>query len=86
MSAADIGNARNMARDMIRQVVQDDEFASRLREDPRGTLVATGFPDWAVDDFVAYDLGLASEVEGYSLDRCAVTSLLWVDSDGTDVQ
>lgn len=88
MSAGDIGTARNMARDIIRQVVQDEAFAERLRNDPRATLLGAGFPDWAIDDFMAYDLGLEEEVSGYQMDRCAVSvsGLLGVDSDGLDSQ
>lgn len=88
MSTSDIGTARNMARDIIRQVVQDAAFAERLRNDPRATLLDAGFPDWAIDDFMAYDLGLEDDVSGYQMDRCAisVSGLLGVDSDGTDAQ
>jgi hypothetical protein len=86
MSSTDVGTARAVARDIIRQVVGNDDFASRLRREPRETLLGAGLPDWAIDDFVAHDLGLDSDVEGYSMDRCAVTSLLWVEGDGVDPQ
>lgn len=82
METRDIASARGNARAIIQRIVQDPGFADQLRADPRATLLAAGFPDWAVDDFIANDLGLQSDVQGYSLDRCAVTSLLWLDDDG----
>jgi hypothetical protein len=75
-----------MARQIIRQVVQDASFAETIRHDPRKTLLDAGFPEWAVEDFIANDLGLESDVQGYSMDRCAVTSLIWIDGDGMDPQ
>lgn len=86
MNTQDARDARAIARTVIQRVVGDAAFAESLRNDPRTTLISEGFPAWAVDDFVAHDLGLASDVEGYSMDRCAVTSLLWIDSDGMDPQ
>lgn len=82
MSIQHIEEARSIARTIIQRIVHEREFTEQLRNDPHATLLGAGFPDWAVDDFIANDLGLESDVQGYSLDRCAVTSLLWLDDDG----
>lgn len=86
MNTQDAGDARAIARTVIQRVVGDSAFAESLRSDPRTTLLHAGFPDWAADDFVAHDLGLEADVAGYSMERCAVTSLLWIDGDGVDAQ
>lgn len=82
METRDIASARASAREIIQRIVQDATFANHLRRDPRAALLSTGFPDWAVDDFIANDLGLEADVTGYSIDRCTVTSLIWIDEDG----
>lgn len=86
MTSRDVSTARSLARTVIQRVVNDAAFGDSLRRDPRATLLDAGFPDWALDDFVTHDLGLDGDVSGYSLDRCAVTSLLWMDDDGMDPQ
>lgn len=82
MTVQHIDEARAIIRAIIQRVVQDPGFAEHLRDDPRGASLAAGVPEWAVDDFIKVDLGLGPDVSGYAVDRCAVTSFLWIDEDG----
>lgn len=83
MTAQRTDEARAIARTVIQRVVHNPAYAAHLRADPRATLLNAGLPDWAVDDFMIYDLGIEPDVSGYVLEGCAVTSLLsWSDEDG----
>jgi hypothetical protein len=84
MDMHDIASARESARLIIQRVMQDEGFAGQLRQDPRGTLKGTGFPEWALDDFVTHDLGIEPDVAGYAMVECGVTILLGVDGDGLE--
>jgi hypothetical protein len=66
---------REAARNIIRRVIDDPEYAGRLRSDPRAACVAAGVPEAAVDEFLANDLGIEAEVSGYL--ACYVTGALW---------
>lgn len=82
MTTRRIDEARAIARTVIQRIVQDPVFAGQLRTDPRATLLATGFPEWALDDFVTYDLGIEPDVAGYVAGECQVTVVLGIDRDG----
>jgi hypothetical protein len=85
MTTRDIGAARVAARDIIRRIVGDEAFANQVRDDPHATLLAAGFPEWALDDFVTHDLGIEPEVDGYLMSECSVTGVLWIDEDGSNL-
>jgi hypothetical protein len=85
METRDIASARGNARAVIQRIVQDPGFADQLRADPRSTLLAGGFPNWAIDDFLTHDLGIEPEVAGYALHNCSVTTLLGIDEDGSNL-
>lgn len=70
MTAQPIEEARAIARTVIQRVVRDEEFAEELRARPRATLIAEGMAEWALDDFIANDLGMKPEASGHLAAPC----------------
>lgn len=70
MTAQPIEEARAIARAVIQRVVRDAAFADALRIRPRATLIAAGMAEWALDDFIANDLGMEPERSGHLAAAC----------------
>ena len=65
MSTQDQSQARESAKSVIQRAINDPAFADQLRSDPEETLKSAGFPEGAINDFIANDLGMEAEVSGY---------------------
>lgn len=70
MSAQGIREARAIAKAVIQRVVRDAAFAQELRTRPRATLIKAGMAEWALDDFIASDLGMEPEASGHLSAAC----------------
>jgi hypothetical protein len=81
MTAQRIDEVRAIARSVVQRAVRDAAFAAELRNRPRATLVAAGMAEWALDDFIANDLGIAPEAAGHLAAPCVSVTCNLVSCD-----